>query len=38
MSDVFIREILSLYIAGGIASAIILPPLVRWIPRDEVSR
>lgn len=38
MSDAFIREILSLYIFGGIASAIVLPPLVRWVHRDEVSR
>lgn len=38
MSDAFIREILSLYVFGAIASALILPRLVRWVHRDEVSR
>lgn len=38
MSETFIREILSLWVAGGIAAAFILPRWVRWVHRDEVSR
>jgi hypothetical protein len=38
MSDYFMREILSLYIFGVIVAGLILPRLVRWIHRDEVSR
>jgi ABC-type multidrug transport system permease subunit len=38
MSDAFIREILSIYVFGGVATALILPRWVRWMARNEVSR
>lgn len=37
MSETFIREILSLYAFGGVMTAILLPPWVRWMTRKEIK-